>query len=204
MATASAAVSTATCLPLVTRTSRREPQEAPPSREASLCPFPTRPRRWTWPRRLPSPRSPSTPHLLQLLICQRPTTNHAKRSMPKRLGQARSPPLHCSFNQFVKAADSQVTSIRDCDLAQVESFTSQICFCLFWLAVAHRHHRHAPHYIPLVFHKASPARLISRCFTCKQNYYEVTGLGSGEHLSLRVVVGDACLWAKGSEEEMSH
>lgn len=126
-----------TCLPPVMRTSRQEHQEVLLCREGFLCLSPIQHQRWTWPQRLPSLLSPSTPLLLQPLTYQRPTTSHAKRSMPKRLGRARNPPRHYSSDQFLKAADSQVTSrrIRDCDLADVESFSNFLFFylsCYSW------------------------------------------------------------------------
>lgn len=120
-----------TCPPPVMRTSQLERREVLLCREGFHCPSLIQHQRWTWPQRLPSPLSPSTPPLSQPLIYQRPTTSHAKRSTPKKLGQARSQPPHYSSNQFLKAADSQVTSryIRDCDLAKVESFTSLFLIC---------------------------------------------------------------------------
>lgn len=129
-----------TCLPLVMRTSQQGLQEVLLCREGFLCPSPTQHQKWTWPQRLPSPLSPSIPPLSQPLTYQRPTTSHAKRSMPKKLGQARNPPLHYSSNQFLKAADFQVTSryIRDCDLEEVVSFTFFIgCYLL---SLQKRHH----------------------------------------------------------------
>lgn len=135
-----------TCHPPVMRTSQQELQEVLLCREGFLYPSPIQHQRWTWPQRLPSPPSPSTPPPSQPPTYQRPTTSHAKRSMPKKLGRARNPPLHYSSNQFLKAADSQVTSryIRDCDLAEVESFTSQFSFlfvALLIIIITKRHHR---------------------------------------------------------------
>lgn len=144
----------ATCLPPVMRTSRQEHQEVPLCREDFLCPSPIQHQRWTWPQRLPSPLSPSTPPPSQPPIYQRPTTSHAKRSMPKKLGRARNPPLHYSSNQFLTAVDSQVTSrfVRDCDLAEVESFTSQLFFYLLCYSSSSQK---APHSFPVVCHTIS-------------------------------------------------
>lgn len=123
-ATAWAGACTGTCLRPATRTSPRGPREAPPCRAACLCLSPTQPRRWTWPQRPRSPPSPSTPPRSPLPISQRPTTSHGKRSTPKKLGPARSPPRRYSSDPSVEAARSQVPSrlIRDCNLAEVESF----------------------------------------------------------------------------------
>lgn len=133
MATAWAVVCMGTCLPPVMRTSQQELQEVLLCREGFLCPSLIQHQRWTWPQRLPSPLSHSTPPLSQPPTYQRPTMSHAKRSMPKKHGRARNPPLHYSSNQFLKSADSQVASryIRDCDMAEVESLTSQSSFFLF-------------------------------------------------------------------------
>lgn len=97
-----------TCLPPVMRTSQQEHQEALLCREGFLCHSPIQHQRWTWPQRLLNPLSLSTQHLSRPPTYQRPTTNHAKRSMPKKLGQAKNLPLRYSSNQFLKAADSQV------------------------------------------------------------------------------------------------
>lgn len=127
-----------TCLPLVMRISRRELREMLLFKEGSLCHSLTQHQRWTWPQKLPSPLSLSTPPPSQPPTSQRPTTSHARRSMPKKLGQERSPPRHYSSNQSRKAADSQVTSryIRDCDLAEVELSTSQTKTIFFYIVVS--------------------------------------------------------------------
>lgn len=63
--------------------------------------------------------------------------------MPKKLGLARSPHLHYSFNQLVKTAVSQVTSryIRDCDLDEVEPSTLVFfIFVVLFIVITRRHH----------------------------------------------------------------
>lgn len=142
----------------------------PLCREGFLCPSPIQHQRWTWPQRLPSPPSHSTPPPSQPLIYQRPTTSRAKRSTPKKLGRARNPPRHYSSNQFVKAADSQVTSryIRDGDLAEVESFTSR---SFFICCVTHRHPKKAPHSFLAVCHEissTSPSQQLINCARIRQ------------------------------------
>lgn len=142
MDTAWVEVSMVTCLPPVMRTSPQEPREVLRCREGSLCPSPIQHLRWTWPQRPPSPLSPSTPPLSLPPTYQRPTTSHAKRSTPKRLGRERSPPLHYLSNRFVHA-DSQVTSrfIRDCDLAGAEfMLLSSFFYLLLLIFCTIRHH----------------------------------------------------------------
>lgn len=130
-----------TYLRQVTKTTQLELREALLCREGFRCPFLIQHQRWTLPQRLPSLRSPSIPLLLQRPIYQRPTMNHAKRSMPKKLGRARNPHLHYSSNQFCKAADPQVPtrSIRDCGLVVMESFSCFLCVVLLTFITEKQH-----------------------------------------------------------------
>lgn len=164
-ATAWAAVSMGTCHPPVMRTSRQELREVLLCREGFLCLSRIPHQRWTWPRRLPSPLSPSTPPLSRPPIYQRPTTSHAKRSTPKKLGRARNPPLHCSSDQFRNTADSQVTSryIRDCDLADVELITSHFIFYLLRYSPSSRKgHTRCPFGLPQDIISVTKQQLISQ------------------------------------------
>lgn len=75
--------------------------------------------------------------------------------MPKKLGQARNPPLHYSSNQFLKAADSQVTrrNIRDCDLEEVE----RLFYFIFVFVMYSLSSQKSSHKFPLVHHNISSA-----------------------------------------------
>lgn len=169
-----------TCLPPVMRTSRRERQEVLLCRVDFLCPFPTRRQRWTWLQRLHSLLSHLIPPLLQRPIYLRPTMSHAKRSTPKKLGQARNPPPHCLFKQVDGAADSQVTSrlIRDCSLAE-DPLTS-VLFCWFYSYNSLSSQKKVLHYLCTcsglsqdTMNRDGRNHQQDAQFGCKQNEYEL-------------------------------